>query len=136
MKIIKFVSFLLVATCITSFMNVKADGYLSILSVTLPSWSGNYLSSSATKTTISDQYVKSAGAVDNLSGDGRAVEARVYGINTYTTLVKNSNVKLYAGNTHLAQGTGSHRLEVRSVKSLLTTATWSGTWIIYDYLLT
>lgn len=136
MKIVKTIAILFALTCVTSLMNVKADGSYAFLAVTIPAAQGNYTSPSVTKTTWSNQYVKSTGATDNVSGDGRAVKARLKNIsNSYTTLTKNSYVQLYAGDTGLGTAPNSYQLQVASVNWFLTAASWSGNWILDDYLL-
>ena len=136
MNKIKMVGFIFLFTLILSIANVKADSYLGLVGVTIPRLHGVYTSPSVEKTTISNQYVKKIGAVDNLSGDDRAMGARLKNVTTYyASLVTGQYTQLFNDNAGLGQTTGNYQLQLRATKSTVSTVSFSGTWILDDYLI-
>lgn len=136
MKKFKFVAALFVITCILSLSNIKADSYLGLSGIAIPAMQGTYTSANATKTTYSNQYVKSFGAVDNLSGDDRGIGARIYGIGTsYVTLSVGNYVQMQNNNSGVGSIPSSYQLQLRATKWTVTSATLTAMWVLDDYLL-
>ena len=136
MKRIKIVAVLFLLTCITSLANIKADSYLGFTGVTIPAMNGIYTSSAVNKTTMSEQYIMKTGATDKLSGDERAIGARIMGATTsYVTVTKDSYAKLDSGTTGLGLTPVAHQLEMRANKWTVSSVSFSGIWILDDYLL-
>lgn len=136
MKKIKIVVVLLLLTCITSLANIKADSYLGFCDITIPAVQGIYTSPAVNKKTISDQYISKSGAIDKLSGDERAIGARIQGATTsYVTVPRDSYAKLGSGSTGLGLSPVAHKLEMRANKWTVSSISFSGIWILDDYLL-
>ncbi len=136
MKKVKFIVVLFLLTCITSLANIKADSYLGFTGITIPSLQGIYTSTAVNKKTMSDQYISKTGAIDKLSGDERAIGARIQGATTsYVTVPKDSYAKLGSGSTGLGLSPVAHKLEMRANKWTVSSISFSGIWILDDYLL-
>lgn len=132
MKKFGIVATLFAITCVLSLENIKADSYLGFSGIKLPAFSGNYTSSKTKKTTDSIQKVKSFGAVDNLSGDDRAVEAKLANIaTTYVDLKTGSYVDLkYVTSSGEGWYNGNYQIQFRCKKSTLSTSTLSAMWVL------
>ncbi len=132
MKKIGFVATLFAITCVLSLGNIKADYYLGFAGIKLPAFSGTYKSSQAKKTTYDVQKVDSYGAIDNLSGDDRAVQANLYNIGTsYVDLKTGQYVKLnYVSSSGLGYAPGTYQILFRCKKSTVTAATLSAMWVL------
>ena len=135
MKKFKIVAAIFALTCILSLNNIKADSYLGFAGITLPAAQGTYVSSKATKTTLSNQYVKSYGAIDVLSGDDRGVGARLYNLGTSRVTLSVGNYVQLQNNGSLGQIQGDYQLEFRATRWTVTSATLSAMWILDDYLM-
>lgn len=121
-------------TCILSLNHIKADSYLGFAGISVPSAQGTYVSSSARKTTLSDQYVKSSGAIDVLLGDDRGIASRIHNIGaSRVNLVVNKYIKLDPNG--IAQAPATYQLEFRATKWTVTSETLSAMWILDDYLM-
>ena len=135
MKKYKIVGVLFALTCILSLKNIKADSYLGFTNITIPSMQGVYTSSSITKTTWSNQYAQKISAIDNMSGDDRAIGARINGIGaSYVTLSQGQYVQLQ-NTTVGGYNAGTYQLQLRANKWTVSSASFAGTWILDDYLL-
>ena len=136
MKKIKIVLSVLAVSCILSLMNVKASSYLGIIGVNIPSMMGLYKTPYVTKTTISDQYVRGV-AIDNLTAQNRAVGARLEGVTTQYVRIPSTDqyVKLFNDNAGLGAIPANYQLTIRAENWGLTSATFSGMWILDDFLL-
>lgn len=132
MKKIGIVATLFAITCVLSLGNIKADSYLGFAGIKLPMLSGNYTSDYVTKVTDSIQKVKSFGAVDDLSGDDRAVSAKIANISTpYTDLKVGSYVDLnYVNSSGEGWYHGNYKIQFKCKKSTLSTATLSAMWVL------
>ncbi len=135
MKKFKIVAAIFALTCILSLNNIKADSYLGFAGITLPAAQGTYVSSNATKTTLSNQYVKSYGAIDVLSGDDRGVGARLHNLGTSRVTLSVGNYVQLQNNGSLGQIQGDYQLEFRATRWTVTSATLSAMWILDDYLM-
>ena len=136
MNKIKIIFFLFLITCVTSLSNIKASPSFAFSQITVPAMQGIYTSDAQTKQTISDQYIMKTGATDKLSGDERAIGARLSGVsNTYVTVPKNSYAQLDSGTTGLGQSPVSHQLQLRATKWTVSAVYFSGIWILDDYIL-
>lgn len=134
MKKFKIVALIFALTCILSLNNIKADSYLGFAGISVPAAQGTYVSSNAKKTTLSDQYVKSGGAIDVLSGDDRGIASRIHNIGaSRVNLVVNQYVKL--DHNGIAQAPSTYQLEFRATRWTVTSATLSAMWILDDYLM-
>lgn len=136
MKKFKILFITFIASCIFCAIGVKADHFTSWASLELQALKGIYTSDSYSKTAWSDQYAKKDYATDKLSGDERAVEARLQNITTsWTTLPKGQTTKLNAGSTNLGQVSGTYKLQLRLQKSTVSGARFGGTWYLDDTLI-
>lgn len=135
MKKIKITLVLFLLTCITSLVNIKADSYLGFAGVTLPAGQGIFTSTAVNKKTMSEQYISKTGAIDKLSGDERAIGARIQGVSTYVTVPKGSYAKLDSGDTGLGLSTVAHKLQLRANKWTVSSVSFSGIWYLDDYLM-
>lgn len=134
MKKIKIIITLFILTCILSLSNIKADSYLGFAGIKVPAAQGTYVSSEAKKITISDQYVRSNGAIDVLSGDDRGVAAKIHNVSQRSvTLSVGNYVKLDANG--IGQAPATYQLEFRATRWTATAATLSAMWILDDYLM-
>ena len=128
MNKIKVVLAVFLVTCTLSMLNVRADSYLSLINVTIPSLAGNYTTDSVTKTTISKQYIK------KFSTEG-TIGARLENVTTqYATTVTNTYVPLISTSGGLGEVPTSYKLSLRNSWSLFST-TFTGTWVLDDFLL-
>lgn len=135
MKKFKVVFSVFVVTCILSIMNVKA-GYLVISGVTIPSFSGIYTSEEAIKDTVSGQYLKKIGAVDKISGDGRAILAQIQGVPYgFTQLADSGFTTMPISNGGYGGVPGPYRMLLKSKKWLATEAYFTGNWVLDENLL-
>ena len=132
MKKFKIIAVLFTLTCILSLNNIKADGYIGLMGVKIPAFQGTYESSSQKKTTYSYQYVYSLGAIDNLSGDDRGIEARPYNIGVkYEPVPQRVLTKLKAASSSgLGAIPGDYKLQMKATRWLASSATVSLTWYL------
>ncbi len=131
MKQIKILLGVFILTCILSVNNVNAGKGISFVGITLPSWSGTYVSSNATKQENSYQYSKTVAATDNITGGGRAISARVYGCGTsYVTAPKGSWVQLSDKDQHTTVEGIAYKIQLKAKKSTLAKVTYSGRWAL------
>ena len=115
-----------------SVINVNAKQTLTLKDITIPIFSGTYLSTQANKDIDNLQYIKKTSCVDNLSGDGRVILAKADGM---LTGMKDSAWVEAKPNTNVSFGSNSKtiglwRVDLKSNKSLPTTATFNGVWTI------
>lgn len=131
MKYLKITVSLFAVTLVLSLVGVSAETY-NINNIKIPIFSGVYTTAEKAKMNFNNQYVKKTKAVDDWSGDGRAISAKVHGKLTgmydtaWTSIPQNKNVMLDNNSTV----PGSWELKLRSDKSLASTATFSGVWTI------
>lgn len=132
MKKFGIIATLFAITCVLSLGDIKADSYLGFAGIKLPALSSAYTSDEVQKTTDSIQKVKSFGAVDNLSGDDRAVEAKLANIaTTYVDLKTGSYVDLkYVTSSSEGWYHGKYKIQFRCKKATLSTATLSAMWVL------
>lgn len=128
MKYLKGSFFLFLATAILSVVGVNAATYRNFVGVNIPNMQRPYTSSASNKTSWSEQSAYKVGAIDSMSGDERAIQARTNGngsISSYVTLPKGSE-KTIPGNTV----PGSYALQLRAETWLPTSASFSGHWYL------
>ena len=131
---LKTVVGLFLFTCILSMYNVKADSFISFIDIKIPSAQVVYTSDPVTKTTISEQYVKKNGAIDSLSGDERAIGARLKNITTYyVETEKNKYVQLFSTNSSLGANPGVYELQLKANKWTVTSVSFTGSWALDAY---
>lgn len=136
MKKIKILLGVFIISCIFCATGVKATSFKSWVSLTIPALSKTYTSDAYQKTVFSDQYAKKDYATDKLSGDERAIQARLQNITTsWTDLPKGSIIKLNAGSTNLGQAPGTYKLQLRAKLSTVTEAYFGGHWYLDDTLI-
>lgn len=136
MNKVKIVIGVFILTCVLSVMNVKADSYLGLVGVKVPAMLDTYTTGNVKKTTISNQYIKKIGATDVLSGDEREIGARLQEVTTYyVTTEKGKYVQLFNDNAGLGATPGNYKLTLRAGSWRATAASFSGNWVLDDYLL-
>lgn len=132
MKKIKLLLGAFIISCVLSVSGVSAK-YLSFVGVKLPAWSGVYTSSKVTKSTNGYQYIKTSGATDLLSGDGRAISARVYGAGTsYVGATTGKWIKLQDNNQYTTVAGIDYQIQLKATKSTLSKVSYNGIWDL-DY---
>ncbi len=131
MKYLKSTLVLFIATFVFALVNVKAQ-VVSVAGITIPAFKGTYMSSQRTKSVDNLQYIKKTSCIDDLSGDGRVVDARTHGMLAGMTdspwVEAKPNTKVSFGTN--SETIGIWKLYLQSRKSLPTTATFSGQWTI------
>lgn len=131
MKYLKIAFALFVVTFVFSLVNVKAQ-VVSLAGITIPSFKGTYMSSQRTKNYDNLQYIKKTSCIDDVSGDGRVIDARTHGMlagmndSAWVEAKPNTNVSFGSNSETI----GIWKLYLQSRKSLITTATFSGQWTI------
>lgn len=134
MKYLKITMTLFAITLCLSLVGVNATTYFTIQNITIPSMSTNWTSQQADKGPdgVYQQKVKKISCVDDLSGDGRALSGRILflfgsgGYTDYKPLPQGTNVSFGSSTVEM----GAYKLQVKSDKKLLTTATASLNWDI------
>ncbi len=130
MKKIKALFAAFVLTCILSMNGVSAGNYISFVGIKLPSWSGVYTSDSAKKTEDNYQHTKTVATTDLVTGGGRAISARVYGVGaSYVSAPKGSWVQL-KDVSGLTTVIGNHKLQIKATKSTLAKTSYNGIWAL------
>ena len=129
----KIIAVLFAITCVLSLNNIKADSSLGFNNITIPSAQGVYESSSVKKVTTSTQYVKGFGAYDTMSGDGRALLARISGTSTYYDVIDDQYVNIDP--LRLSNNPGTYKLQVKAKRWTVSTAKANLYWILDDYLI-
>lgn len=136
MKKIKILLGVFIISCVFCATGVKATSFKSWASLEIPRLQGIYTSDAYQKTVFSDQYAKKDYATDKLSGDERAIQARLQNITTsWTDLPKGSIETLDVGSTNLGQAPGTYKLQLRAKKSTLSEAWFGGHWYLDDTLI-
>ena len=131
MKYLKVTFSVFITALVLSTFNVKAL-VVQIKDVKIPILSGIYMTSQQDKWDTTEQKVKKTKAVDNSSGDGRAISAKVHGMfsgmpsTDWKSIPQNKVVALGSDSARI----GGWKLYLRSDKKLLTTATFSGEWTV------
>lgn len=131
MKYLKTTLVLFIATFVFALVNVEAR-VVHIAGITIPVFKGTYMSSQQNKSVDNLQYIKKISCIDNLSGDGRAIDARAHGMlagmtdSPWVEAKPNQKVSFGANSKTI----GIWKLYLQSRKSLPTTATFSGEWTI------
>lgn len=134
MKYLKITMALLMASVVLTVVNTQAQA-VQLTDVTIPAFSGTTIAKKAGKNGFNTQYIKKTKCTDDLSGDGRVIKAGLH----ETTGNANPNYDpawvIASPNTNVAfdyrsQETGSWNLYLASQKSLITTASFWGTWTI------
>lgn len=136
MKKFKILFITFIASCIFCAIGANADSHKAWVTLDLGAFKEIYTSGSYSKTVLSNQYAKKDYATDKLSGDERAVEARLQNITTgWTTLPKGQITQLNMGSTNLGQSTGTYKLQLRLQKSTISGARFGGIWYLDDTLI-
>lgn len=134
MKNFKIILGLLVVTTLLSVSNIKASGVMTYTRISIPAFNGIYTTESETKTTMSEQYIHTIGAVDWLSGDARIIGARLNNITTqYVIATEGQTVQLPSENTSIGATPGDYKLDLKAQKWTATTVYYTGTWYLDDY---
>lgn len=98
--------------------------------ITIPTWSGIYTSAEKTKEGNDRQYITKENAIDSLTGDGREIKARTYrttgGSNYSTWITAPKGQKVTWGDINTSPN--FYKLQLKSNKSLPTTAGFWGVW--------
>ncbi len=129
MKYIKY-SVIILFLCIGFKLFVSDALFVYINGVDLPSFRGRYATMSREKMTNDEQYAWKIEATDNLSGDDRNIQGKLYGqtagagVTDYYELPTGINV--YFGNS--SKTLGSYQLWLMATKSTLTTVKYYGGW--------
>lgn len=134
MKKVKILMAAFVVSCVVSAMGVNAAQTVGLTNITVPALVGTYSTGYHSKTQDGHQYAKKTSAIDSLSGDERAVKARLAGVDNdflWVTLPKGTKTQIHSGYSQLGDYTGSFSLQLRHVKVLATTSTFNGTWWLY-----
>lgn len=136
MKKFKILFITFIASCIFCAIGANADSYKAWVTLDLGAFKQIYTSGSVSKTVWGNQYAKKNYATDKLSGDERAVEARLQNITSgWTTLPKGQITQLNTGSTNLGQSTGTYNFQLRLQKSTVSGALFGGTWYLDDTLI-
>ncbi|MCM1370969.1 MAG: hypothetical protein NC181_03665 [Clostridium sp.] len=131
MKYLKGTLVAFVATFIFSLVYVSAGNTLTFIDITIPGFQGTYTSEQRDKTdNINMQYIEKYDAIDDLSGDNRAVNARVRGM---LAGMQNSSWVATVADTKVALGDnsktlGSWKMELKANKWLVSSASFWGMW--------
>lgn len=131
MKYLKITMIIFILATIFSLYNASA-AVINFADITIPVFSGRYMSSERQKDNNNQQYMKKIDCTDDISGDGRAIIARTYspysniGYSSWIELPKNSNVTWGNENKTIS----GYKLQLQSQKSLPTTASFYGTWTL------
>lgn len=82
MKYLKITITVFAITLCLAVFGVNAREYTQLIDITIPSWSGSFISKQVNKDDdwIYTQKVKKTAAKDNLSGDGRAISGKIKGM--------------------------------------------------------
>lgn len=133
MKYLKITMTLFVITLFVSLVGVNATTYFTINDITVPAFSANWTSKQGNKGDDGNQQkIKKISCVDNVSGDGRALSGRVLilfgsgGSTGYKSIPQGTNVAFGSSTVEM----GAYKIQIRSDKSLLTTAKASVNWDI------
>jgi len=131
MKYLK-VSLLLFLISIILFTTGGNAKTISIYEITIPTFSKVWSSSVHTKETFSEQSVKKIKCTDNVSGDGRVIMGATSSTDSYLGSGEISSW-IEVGYSYTSWGSehsspADYRLKLYSKKSLITTATFTGTW--------
>ncbi len=129
MKYLKGTLVLFVATFLFAVVDIKAST-LALAGTNIPIFSQPYITSQREKYDNTYQYIKKVNCLDDYSGDGRAIMAKVQGMyagmddSAWVEATKGTNVRFNSNSTSI----GGWRLWLKSKKSLPTTATFVGEW--------
>lgn len=132
MKYVKITVMLFAVSLLLGMAGVDAAEYTQLVNVKIPAFSNMFISQQVDKDDDWQytQKVKQLSVSDDWSGDGRRLEASLQGV--FTGMITTSWRELNQGyNVEFGTGTevqGGWRLRVRSIKSLMSTATASFDW--------
>lgn len=132
MKYVKITVMLFAVSLLLGMTGVDAAEYTQLVNVKIPAFSNMFISQQVDKDDDWQytQKVKQLSVSDDWSGDGRRLEASLQGV--FTGMITTSWRELNQGyNVEFGTGTevqGGWRLRVRSIKSLMSTATASFDW--------
>lgn len=132
MKYVKITVMLFAVSLLLGMAGVDAAEYTQLVNVTIPAFKQSFVSEQVNKDDDWQytQKVKQLSVSDDLSGDGRRLEASLEGV--FTGMITTGWLNLNQGyNVDFGAGTeveGGWRLRVRSIKWLPTTATASFDW--------
>ena len=126
MKYFKISLTLFLFAFLLSITNVNAEVH-GFFGVTVKRLKGIYTSDPYTKTDTGSQYLFESSCTDNLSGDDRTVESRLYRVVTpiytdWVTAIKNASVSYGS----VTQTVTDWKFMLRSKNNFLTTATFYG----------
>ncbi len=131
MKYLKITLSVFIATFIFAVYNAAAQT-LTLINVTIPALKGTYMTSQQDKYNTNTQYIEKTECTDDLTGDGRAIIAKVHGMfagmvdSSWVNTPKNQNVSFGSN----SQSIGGWKLYLQSNKNLITTASFWGIWTI------
>ena len=130
MKQIKLLMALFAVSCVMSSLNVKAANQ-NLKNISIPGLYGKYQTGYYTKSEDSPQYAKKDSAKDTLSGNERAIMAKVTtGSTKAVEIPKGKKVELDKG-TGLVELKGNvFQLELTHKSPYVTGSTFNGTWYL------
>ncbi len=132
MKYLKLTMVLFAVTLCLGSVGVNAREYTKLLNITIPILSGTWTSQQVDKGDdwLYTQKVKKVTISDALTGDPRAIQGKLRGM--FTGMIVTGWKNLPEGsNIDFGEGTeveGGWKLQLKSTKSLLTTATGTFYW--------
>lgn len=134
MKYLKITVILFALTCVFASYNVSAGNVYNINNITIPALKGIWTSSQQVKYDSSViQTATKISCTDDWSSDGRVILARAmqmlsggYTTTDWLELPPKQAVSLGTESKKI----GNYKLLLQSNKSLLSTATFTGTWVI------
>ena len=126
MNKIKIILGVFALSILVSAFSVNASSYLTFLDITIPRLSKTYTSEEKSKDIENLQYIETDAAIDDLSGDSRAILAKVTGTDW---IEANGDSGYHTWGTS-SQKKGTYNLYLKAKKSTLSTASYWGTWYI------
>lgn len=134
MKYLKITMSLFAVALVFSIFNAQAQ-VVYLEDITIPIFSGVVTAKSAAKTGFNTQYIKKTKCTDDISGDGRVINAGLHLTTgngnpnndpSWVEAKPNQNVAFNSKSTQA----GGWELYLASNKSLVTTASFWGQWTV------
>lgn len=131
MKYVKYAFGIFIVTMIMSLSGVSAL-VVEIVNIQIPIMQMSWVSKEYNKQTTGNQSVMKTQSYDNITHDPRAIKARTYAVygggnySDWVTVPQNKWAVITGSNKQIEP----YKLNLRSDKQLLTTATFYGNWNI------